>query len=454
MKKRLFIKIAICISLTIFLSLSGCSEEEDCESSSIPGEVEDDPGSDDDDDSTTQDGILSEENQAFMDDATDTERSFGNEVVLLVDGLESVPVRTALLESAKEHINMCALDIAEDDSGWTTAQLLVDKVNEGVEVNLILDWMSQILFQETTGLIDQMIDGGVNVMMYYPPAWDWDVFINKRIHEKLLIVDGKEAIMGGLNVGDHYYHGGISDDGWRDTDVFLKGPVVSNLQKRFIDNWVEFNTEVNPLFELEDEEKYFPALDEAGEFTTRYVTHTPRLGKFNINHMYRYAFQMAQEYIFIENPYFCMPDDNRFLLMEAAESGVDVRVLTNSKETNDLGEPMWYASLYYFQEMLDAGIRIFVMNSEHYEMIHSKTAVIDGAWSTIGSFNMDFRSAYTNSENTINIHGETFGQQVKEVLERDMSETYSYEIKQEYMDNLTEGDLRKMRMYHLLEGFL
>ena len=441
--------------IVCFLVAGGCANDEECENSKLPAKSDDDnPSTDDDDDAADPDGILSEENQEFMDEATDTKRSFGNEVQLLVDGLESVPVRTALLESAVEHINMCALDIAEDDSGWDVAQLLVDKVNEGVEVNVILDWMSQILFQGTTGPIDQMADGGVNVVGYYPPAWEWDVFINKRIHEKLIIVDGKEAIMGGLNVGDHYYHGGISDDGWRDTDVYLKGPAVSDLQERFIDNWIEFNTEVNPYFELENEEKYFPELSEAGNLTTRYVTHTPRHGEFNVNHMYLYAIQMAKEFIYIENPYFCTPDDRRNLLAEAAQNGVDVRVLTNSKETNDLGEPMWYASLYYFQEMLDAGIRIFVMNGQHYEMIHSKTAVIDGIWSTVGSFNMDFRSAYTNSENTINIHGEKFGKQVKELLERDMSDTYSYEITQEFMDNLTEQDLRKMNLYHLLEGFL
>ena len=458
MKANKFFPLILILLVLMTAALFSCGDDDDDDNDDSASD-DDDSGTDDDDDDNDDDtgpppAILQDDNQQLLDEVTQTERSYGNDVTLLVDGVVSAPVRFDMIDSATDHINLQALDIAQDETGWETAQRIVDRLDQGVEVNVILDWLSQSIFQDGNGPIDLMIDAGANVILYFPLGWDWDVFINKRIHEKILVVDGVEAIVGGLNVGDHYYHGGASPDGWRDTDVHVTGPAVADLQARFISNWIEFSTVEDPEFELVDQDRYFPDLSQTGDTTTRYVPHTPRRDELYVAQMYKEVIGMAEDFIYIENPYFCPVRPHIDALKQAAQRGVDVRILTNSKQTNDLGEPMWYASLYYFQEFLDAGVSLYVWRGDEFSMIHSKTAAIDGVWATVGSYNFDYRSAVSNSENTFNVHGDAFGLQVAEQLEDDMSSTYADPITQQFMDDLTDEDHRKMEMYHKMEFLL
>jgi len=160
-------------------------------------------------------------------------------------------------------------------------------------------------------------------------------------------------------------------------------------------------------------------------------------------------------YIYLVSLYFCLHETLRDNLKQAAQNGIDVRVLTNGEDNIDLGAMMWFASLYYFQELLDANVRLFLWEGGgEFKMFHSKIGVIDDVWSTIGSYNLDFRSAFSNSECAINVHGEAFGSMFKDVILEDMSQKYSMEVTQEFMDNLTQEDHDSMEFWHQFEGLM
>ncbi len=456
------IGLLVLVSLFLLISCVGNDdddsqerEENDDDDNDDDDDVQDDDDDDDDDnDDYTGPAILNQENQDHIDEVTHSKRSWLNSVELLVDGVESYPLRNQLIQGATKHINLQYLVFESNDTGYATAQLLADKAAQGVEVNVILDWVSQMFQSDGMGPIDVMKNGGVNVVLYDPIWWDWERVINKRVHVKVLIVDGKEAIVGGLNVGDSYFLGGQEPQAWRDTDVYVTGTAVAHVQMHFLSNWDEFNKVIFPGF-TDNYTRFHPKLDNPGETTVRYLSHTPRHGKFWIYNMYNAVVPMAEEYIYLESPYFCLHETLLENLKEAAQNGIDVRILTNGQDNIDMGEMMWFASLYYFQELMDAGIRLFLFEGGgEYEMLHSKIGVIDGVWSTIGSYNLDFRSAFSNSECVLNVHGEEFGLAMEELLLKDMSAAYSMEVDQDFMDALTQEDLDAMEFWHNFEGLM
>jgi len=199
----LLIGLLILLAMLIFVS---CGDDDDDESRGAL-EDDDDTGYDDDDDddddsgdddSSDDDdavtGILSEGNQAHIDELTHSKRSNYNSVELLLNGVQSYPLRNKMINGATEHINLQYLVFESNETGYDTAELLAQKASEGVEVNVILDWVSQMFQSDGMGPIDVMTGAGVNVILYDPIWWEWDEFINKRIHVKVLIVDGKEAM--------------------------------------------------------------------------------------------------------------------------------------------------------------------------------------------------------------------------------------------------------------------
>ena len=238
------------------------------------------------------------------------------------------------------------------------------------------------------------------------------------VHEKILVVDGKQAIVGGRNLEDRYF------SHWIDKDLYLEGPVVRDIQRGFLRSWEEFSR---------NSKRDFPAtpcdekIEPQGNVTARFVQSRPWLGEYSTLGNIVTAIQMARERICMSSQYIVLPEGLLLeALLEAAARGVEIHVLMNSYATGqELGFSGGYLiSLNHIQTLLDAGIRIHeVRGSEEEGMpkryLHAKEFLIDGQWAAIGSFNLSIRSSYIESENLVNVQDPGFvGEQERAFWER------------------------------------
>lgn len=358
-------------------------------------------------------GVGSAEFSDALDRWTESAETTGSATHLLVDNDETRQLRNRMIREAEESIHFTALILEDDTTGTETANLLVAAAERGVEVRVVVDATTQYAFS-SYDLLERLSDAGVQVIPFNPIVewatlrWSIDVNANQRLHEKLLIVDGREAIVGGRNVGDDY----LLDGKWRDTCVHLAGPGVADVQRVFLALWAQVAAWERqagcpqerkygfacpaPDDAALDDPFYTPALDAQGTSRTRPIYSDPRAQSTPYGYRATLALvRGARETIYIANSYFVPPRRLRKHLKAAVERGVRVVVVTNSLESTDAWW-MYYASLNYYKELIGAGIEV-----RHYrgtETMHAKTMLVDGEVALIGSFNLDPRSAASNSE--------------------------------------------------------
>ena len=193
----------------------------------------------------------------------------GNTVVLLIDGPATYSVMFDAIRNSKDHINIETFTFEDDEAGRKFSDLLLQKQSEGVRVNLIYD--SAGSFRTPASFFRRLRDGGINVVEYNPlnPLaihGKWELV--HRDHRKIMVVDGKVAITGGVNISRNYYTDAEPADAsgkegtrlpWRDTDVKIEGPAVAEFQKIFIETWKSQN---GPAL---SDDNYFPDLQDMGK---------------------------------------------------------------------------------------------------------------------------------------------------------------------------------------------
>lgn len=302
----------------------------------------------------------------------------GNRVTPLIDGPASFAERDRLIDNAVTSIHMMTWAFYDDETGWETARKLVAKHKEGVDVKVAVD--GQVA--ERTGhgeTLKFMEDNGIKTIRWRDPENPYN-----GQHRKALIVDNKAAIAGGLNAGNVYSHKGPKEgQKWRDTDVLLEGPAVADCEKIFAS---VCDQEANPDI---------PQSIDSGK--TAVVNHTP--GKdANIMLATMKAIQGASESIDIENAYFIETPGIRKVLMDALARGVHARILTNSAESVD-EQIVTAPILRSLPDLISAGAEVYLKQGD---TLHSKLMVIDGIFSSVGSYNLHPRSERYEGEMTIN----------------------------------------------------
>jgi cardiolipin synthase len=278
------------------------------------------------------------------------------------------------------------------------------KAKEGVEVRVIIDGLGSNRSEDA--FFDEMRAAGVQVLAR-ETGLDLTE-LNHRWHEKHLIVDGRVAVTGGMNIGDEYALGGSgrqvvsrgkeASEPWRDVDVRIEGASVHDEQRAFLRNWAALGGEV-PAGRMAG---YFPKpVVVGGGAAVRVVQQHPAGDppEDHILQLYLHAITAATKSITIENAYFVPPKELRDALVDAARRGVQVRVLTNSKESSDMGFVV-DAARYHYDELLAAGVEI---HEKEGGTLHSKAASFDGQYAIIGSYNLNGRSAGLDTEAVVAI---------------------------------------------------
>lgn len=353
----------------------------------------------------------------------------GNKLTLLQDGPATYKAMFAAIRNAKDHINLETYIFEDGEVGKEFADLLLAKQAQGVQVNIIYDSVGSLKTPQS--FFDRLTAAGIRVLEFNPvnplknPKKGWS--LNNRDHRKLLIVDGHTAFLGGINISEAYSSGSsaptIKPDsnqmsGWRDTHLQIQGPVVADFQKLYMDTWAR---QKGPAL---NDRKYFPSLSNQGDAIVRAVGSK---AEDDVSPMYLTllsAIEHAERSVFLTNAYFV--PDSQFLtaLKSAAKRGVDVQFILPSKTDSWV---VFHAGRSHYADLLDAGVSIYERQGA---ILHSKTATIDGVWSTIGSTNLDWRSFLHNDELNAVVLGRDFAQQMEAMFAKDRAASTRIEPQQ------------------------
>jgi cardiolipin synthase A/B len=340
----------------------------------------------------------------------------GNKVDLLVDGPTTYEAMFIAIKNANDNVNMETFIIEDDEIGQRFAELLISKQKSGVQVNLIYDSVGSI--NTPKEFFNQLTEAGVNVLEFNPvnplimrKSWQ----VNQRDHRKLLVVDGLVAFVGGINISSVYSSGSFKkskstkvNQPWRDTHLRMAGPVVSEFQKLFMATWSQ--QKGDPLADR----NYFPEPTSKGNEVVRAIGSSPEEPYSQIYATLISAINSAETHVFLTNAYFIPDPQLLTALKDAVQRGVDVRLLLPQKTDSAM---VFYASRSYYNELLSANIKIY---EKQDALLHAKTALIDGVWSTVGSTNLDWRSFVNNQEINAVILGQDFGTLMQLLFEKDL----------------------------------
>lgn len=346
-----------------------------------------------------------------------------NAVVVLRDGDETFAAIGALIAQARETLNLEYYTIEDvtlatpDGNARTLADMLVAKLRQGVAVNIIYDSYGS---SDTPGaFFDRLEKAGAKLLSFHPidpnPANVIDG--NDRDHRKILVADGRIAVIGGVNLSKSYESKspGSDDDEeeeeadpqtglpqhWRDTSVRIEGPAVAEIQKLFFVHWTE---EGGAKL---DQTPYFPKQPAKGNDVVRIIGSTPaqEISRYYVTLVS--ALRSAESRIWISNAYFVPTPEEMEALLAAARRGVDVRLMVPEQSDSP---PAVEAARSHYSDLLEAGVKIFEARDV---VLHSKTVTIDGVWSAVGSSNFDHRSVLFNDE----VDAVILGKKTAEALE-------------------------------------
>jgi len=339
---------------------------------------------------------------------TGTPMSEGNLVTILKNGIEIFPSMLSAIRSAKRTINLEFYIYWDGDIGRKFAEALAERARAGVEVKVILDSVGSV--EMSQWLVNFLTRNGIDIEWYHPLRWYTISRFNHRTHRKLLIVDGRIGFSGGVGIADDWLGDADSKEHWRDTVARVEGPVVTQMQSAFMDNWVKSRGEL--LTGLD----YFPALPPAGRQIAQVLKSSPTEGSSTVKLLYIISIVSAVKSIYIANAYFLPDTDTLRALEGAVRRGVDVRVIVPGEFTDV--PIVRQASRWHYELLLRRGIRIFEYQPT---MMHAKTMVVDGAWTTIGSSNFDDRSFRLNDEVNVNIYDDGIGTQMEAMFHADLA---------------------------------
>jgi len=310
----------------------------------------------------------------------------------------------AAIEGAQRQILFETYIWKADLTGERFKRALIAAAERGVDVYVIFDSFGNLVVPPRF----KRFPATVKVLrfpVYAAGLRFFDVTRYGRDHRKILVVDDAVGFVGGYNVGSAY----ASE--WRDTHVRITGPGVWDLKRAFADFWnlnrrKRFRSSERPLL-LETSSVWEP--------TIRFHRNVPRLWMFPIRSMYLEAITRASERIYLTTAYFLPDQDFVDALKDAAQRGVDVRILIPLKSNHIVTD---WISRGYFSQLLEAGVRIFRFTGA---MIHAKSATVDGTWVTVGTANIDRLSLTGNYEINVEVIDEAFAAVLEEIFDLDSS---------------------------------
>ena len=312
----------------------------------------------------------------------------GNTIEILNNGDEFYPAMLKAISEARYSVTVEAYIYWAGDIGRRFAEALATRAKARIGVKILLDAVGSSTIGDE--ILHILQDGGCQLAWYNPVRPYSLGRFNNRTHRKSLILDGRIGFTGGAGIADHWMGDAEDKQHWRDVQIRMEGPAVVPLQTGFAQNWLQATGELITGFE------FYPPIEPQGTLAVQTILSSPETGASTARTFYYLSIAAARRSIYIANPYF-VPDQGAIdLLMAAKRRGVDVRIMV-AGVCND----NWMArqnSVRLYGPLLKAGIHIYEYN---HTMLHQKTMVVDGVWSTVGTTNFDSRSFAHNEENNV-----------------------------------------------------
>jgi cardiolipin synthase len=339
----------------------------------------------------------------FMDAMTPSPLSPGNSIEPLCNAEEAYPPMFEAIERAEKSVTMCTYIFEPDEAGRQFTDVLARASKRGVEVRVLIDDVGALY--GARGILNMLRQAGVRVATFLPTRvpgrfWHW----NLRNHRKLLIVDGKTAFTGGMNVRQRHYVAIGHPNAVCDMQFRVRGPVVPEMQHVFAEDWAFTTNET-----LKGEPWFDATIERPGDIWARVVSAGPDEDIDKLRHTFHGAISCARRTLCIVTPFF-LPDPGLITALNvAAMRGVTVDIVVPG--LNHTRYLQW-ASTSCLRELIAGGCRVW-QSPPPFD--HTKLLIVDGLWSHVGSGNWDARSLRLNFELNLECYSAELAGQLSQV---------------------------------------
>jgi cardiolipin synthase len=349
---------------------------------------------------------------------------WANKVTLLENGSVTYQAMLSAIRGARDNINIQMFIFSDGQIGQMFADALIERQRHGVQVNLMYDAIGSL--STSASFFERLQQNGIAVVEYRPlnpfeATLNWT--LRHHNHRKMLVIDGRIAFTGGINISEVYASGlsGSKERAplayWRDTDIEVQGPAVAEFQHLFIDEW---NHQEGPPLASRD---YIPKIERQGDQIVRVIGSVPE--RFSLIYVTLIsAIVNSETNVYITDAYFAPDHQMLHALEHAARRGVDVRLLLPSQSDELM---IVSASRSSYQALLESGVKIYKWQGE---MLHAKTATVDVVWPTVGSSNLDWWSIARNNEINAIVLSHSFGDEMNLMFQNDLKNSKQIELGQ------------------------
>ncbi len=357
--------------------------------------------------------------------------TIGNRVQILVDGPDTFRAIFDALAQAKSFIDIQYYILENGDLADRFARICRQKVAEGVEVRVLYDGVGSRYL--SAQYITDLRKGGVQIHGFMPlRIWATTVWINYRNHRKIVVVDGKVAFLGGINVTDKYIKGDSHLGKWHDHHLRLEGPAVDSLHSVFAIDW-NFVTGSDEMLKP----RYYNHYAVDGSKVVQIVSSGPDSDFASIKQQYFKMINSAESYIYMANSYLIPGQSIVDALQTAALSGNDVRIMVPEKSDNVVVK---WSIRSYFEILLEAGVKIYLYQEG---FLHSKIMVADDQVFSLGTANLDNRSFEQNFEVNAVVYDRELAMELRDGFLNDCKKCVQLDLdtyrKRPVTDRLKEG---------------
>jgi len=329
----------------------------------------------------------------------------GNSVEILVDGEATFREIFEAIDRAESYIAVEFFIIKDDELGSAFKEKLIEAASRGVKVFVLYDETGS--HKLPSAYLRELATAGVTATRFGTRRGLLNFFqINFRNHRKIVVVDGKEAFLGGINVGDEYMSRDPRFGHWRDSQIRISGPSVIQALGIFIADWVWATGAVPPI--------QTTAPDSIGCSPAMIFGNGPADEQDRCVLFFLQCISSARSRVWISSPYF-VPDEALLSALQlAALRGIDVRIILPEKRDHTL---VWLASFFYVPAVTSYGVKVYRYKSG---FLHQKAVVVDETIAAIGSTNFDNRSFRLNFEATCIVADRAVTEHLSAILENDM----------------------------------
>lgn len=341
-------------------------------------------------------------------------------------GEKGFPVLLSELKKAKKYIFMEYFIIEEGIMFNSILDILKEKVKEGVECRVMYDDMGSLhtLPKSYANILESY---GIKAVTFNKVTPILSTIMNNRDHRKILIIDGKVAFSGGVNLADEYINKKVVHGKWLDNIIRIKGKAVDSMLVTFLTNWNALRHEDEDYrnFMVEHREKVKDG------FIVPY-SETPLDFELTAQSVYMDILNRAQDYVYIMTPYLIIDEEMINCLIHTTKKGVDVKIIVpgvaDKKIIHDIGES-------YYDQLIKGGVKIYEYRPG---FVHAKVFVSDDISSVVGTINLDYRSLYLHFENAVLLY------KSKKIMD----------IKKDFLNALEDSVEIKHARFSLVKNFL